>query len=73
MEKYDYPMEDAINDMYDFLGIEHKDAWAMTESEIDDAVSVLEKTFKFVEHPDYSQWVPMHIETGKIVPEVMNH
>lgn len=63
--KFYYPIDEQIDACYAFLGIEKKPADSMTEDEMSEAE--LAELFEWVEHPEYMQLVPRHLETGKYI------
>lgn len=67
--KHFYPIEEQINDCFDFLGKPHKDAFEMDEAEISMVEAELRKSFCWVKHPDYAVLIPKHIESGTLIEQ----
>lgn len=67
MLRRSYFIEDQINDCFNLLGIEHKDAHEMTEAELHEAETCLARLFDWVDHPGYVQAIPRHKASDRCV------
>ena len=67
MSQYFYPIEEQINDCYTYLNKPHKNAYDMTESELETAKAELRQHFSFIPHPGYTQNIPKHNASGTLI------